>query len=103
MMLKREIVHLNNAPGSISKRPREALEATDAFGVVHPADNPEIVPNHFYFFGSLKGKLQTVAVTDQKNSISANTEIFSDTSQDEFIAVEQNLMTRLCWTIKNRG
>jgi hypothetical protein len=95
--------HLDNAPAHNSKLSREALKSSGATRALHPAYNPEITPNDFYLFGSLKEELQAVAVTDRDSLIPAITQIFSDTPQNEIIAVYQNWMKRFREIIKNRG
>jgi hypothetical protein len=83
-------VHPDSTPASNSKRSGEDLEATGAMRLPYPVDLPGIVPSAFYRFGNLKEKWQSVAVTDRDNRISAITEIFTDTAQDELIAGYQN-------------
>jgi hypothetical protein len=51
----------------------------------HPVFSPDIVSSDFCFFGNLKKKLRSVAVTDLDSRISLITEIFSDTPQYELI------------------
>jgi hypothetical protein len=80
-------------------RSREALEATGAtcaytFGIA-PADS--------HLFGILQEKLESVTVTDRDSLISTNTEIFSDTPQNELIAVHKNWMKQLRSVIKKGG
>jgi hypothetical protein len=86
-----------------SKPSREILKATGEIRVPYSACNPNTTPNDFRLFGNLKEKLQSVAVTDRDNLISAIIEIFSDTLQDELVAVYKNWMKRLHWVIENGG
>jgi hypothetical protein len=51
----------------------------------------------------MKEKLRPIAVTDRKSRISAITQLFNGTPQDELTAVHQNRMMRLRWAIKNGG
>jgi hypothetical protein len=96
-------MHLDNMPARNSKHSREALEATGATRVPHPAYSCEIVPSDFYLVDNLMEKLQSVVVTDRDSLISAISEIFSETRQDEPIAVYQKWMKRLRCIIKNGG
>jgi hypothetical protein len=87
-------MHRENAPAHNSKRSPEDFEATRGIEVPHPASSADIAPSDFDIIDNLKMKLQSVAMTDQDKPLSAITEIFSATPQDEFIAVYQNWMKR---------
>jgi hypothetical protein len=66
----------------------------------HPAYRLDATPSDFYAFADLKKNMQSVAVTDRSNLISAFTHIFSDTLQDELIVISQNWMQVLHWATK---
>jgi hypothetical protein len=68
----------------------------------HSADSPGSAQD-FHICDNLKGNFQSVALRDRDSLLSAITEIFSDTRQDDFVAVYQNWMTRLHYVIKNGG
>jgi hypothetical protein len=61
--LKCPTVHLDNAPIRSSKHSRETVKATGAIRVPHPAYSPDRATSEFFFFGHLKGNLQSVAAT----------------------------------------
>jgi hypothetical protein len=64
---------------------------------------PDIALSHFYLFGNLKEKLQSVAVTDREGTFSVITRKFSVTRPDALTAISHNWMKWFRWAVKNGG
>jgi hypothetical protein len=94
---------VKSAAAHNSKCSRTALEVNGATKVPDRPYNPDMTGSDLYLFGNLKEKLESESVAARGNPISAIAQMFSDTPQDEFIAVYQNWMGRLRWVIKSGG
>jgi hypothetical protein len=71
--------------------------------LLYPANPPDLALRDFYFFGSLKEKLQEIVLRNRENLISEIRRFFDEIDKETLIAVSVSEAESLCRVIQHKG
>jgi hypothetical protein len=96
-------VHLGVANPHNSRSSCECVKYFGPLWVPHPTYNPDRVPSDFSRFGSLKSKLQEIAMRSRPELFSAIGPTFDKIFKETFLAIWKYWIKRLRWSVRNKG
>jgi hypothetical protein len=82
LTLKGILVHLDNIRPHSSKKYKKCLTEFRACRVPHPAYSPDLTPNDFFLFGTVKTELQNYEIHNRQDLILAIRAIFDEIPKD---------------------
>jgi hypothetical protein len=102
LILKRVLMHLDNARLHNSKKYNECHTEFRARRVPHPAYSSDNTPSDFFLFWSVKIGLRNYKIHNRQDLILAIRAIFDEIPKDILNSVYVSWIKRLKWVIKNK-